>query len=171
MAKSRKQHRNGPRTGLIALAGMSRKRALTAQAALWQSLRCRPWHCALGAVAAACMVAAAPSAFARTARGGLDGPISTLHRGDYICEEEGDALGEAGIHQPAEDFSILHDSVYRTATGRGSYLFTGKLVVMTGGPKRGERFRSLSDGFLRRLAPDGTETTLRCIRQVLNNQH
>lgn len=100
----------------------------------------------------------------------LDGPIGTLHRGDYLCEIAGNALGEAGIHQPDEDFSILHDSVYRTASGGGTYLLTGKLIVMTSGPKRGERFRRLSDSFLRRLAPDGSETSLRCIRRVLNNQ-
>ena len=101
----------------------------------------------------------------------LDGPIGTLHRGDYLCEVAGNALGEAGIHQPDEDFTILHDSVYRNANGQGSYLLTGKLIQMTSGPKRGERYRRLSDSFLRRLAPDGTETGLRCVRVVLNNQH
>ena len=80
-------------------------------------------------------------------------------------------MGEAGVHQPSADFTVLHDSVYRSSSGAGSYLLTGQLIVMTSGPKRGEHYRRLSDGFLRRLAPDGTETALRCIRQVLNNQH
>ena len=166
---------NTPRAGLKALAGMSDTRALTAQAARWQSLRWMVWGmgkpCAAATVAALLVLALPHSATAKPARGGLDGPIATLHRGDYLCEEAGDALGEAGIHQPAEDFTVMHDSVYRNAVGSGSYLLTGKLIVMTSGPKRGERFRRLSDGFLRRLAADGTETSLRCIRQVLNNRH
>ncbi len=167
---------DSPGAGLLALAGMSDTRALNVGAARWQSL---PRHrtmaaappCLLSAMAMALVIASPAPATAKAARGGLDGPISTLHRGDYLCEEDGDALGEAGIHQPTEDFTVLHDSVYRSTAGRGSYLLTGKLVVMTSGPKRGERYHSLSDGFLRRLAPDGTESTLRCIRQVLNNQH
>ena len=123
------------------------------------------------AIAGALIIATPCPALAKVARGGLDGPIGTLHRGDYVCEEAGDAAGEAGVHQPGEDFTILHDSVYRSAAGQGSYLLTGELALMTSGPKSGERFRRLSDGFLRRLAADGTETSLRCIRLVLNNQH
>ncbi len=163
MAKSRKQVSNTPRAGLMALAGMSCTRALNAQAPRWQSVA--------GAMAALLVLGSSLPVAARPARGGLDGPIGTLHRGDYFCEEAGDALGEAGVHQPGEDFTALHDSVYRTSKGQGSYLLTGKLIIMTSGPKQGERFLRLSDGFLRRLAPDGTETALRCIRQVLNNQH
>ena len=148
----------------------SRSRALTARMALWQSGR---WaHLALvGAIFGLGLGFSGTNALARASRGGLDGPIGTLHRGAYLCEEAGNALGEAGIHQPSEDFTIIHDSSYETATGSGSYLLTGKLVVMTSGPKRGERFRRLSDSFLRRLAPDNSETTLRCIRTVANNQH
>jgi hypothetical protein len=148
---------------------MSRTRALTARVACWQSRRCGVPIVA-SVFAAGLLVMGPVSARTKGVPSVLDGPIDTLHRGDYLCELAGNALGEAGVHQPAEDFAILHDSVYRNASGQGSYLLTGKLIQMTSGPKRGERYRRLSDSFLRRLAPDGTETTLRCVRVVLNNQ-
>ena len=162
MTKSRKLD------GEMSASPTSRSRALTARVPRWQSARYA--HLAMiGAIIGLGLVLPGSAALARAARGGLDGPIGTLHRGAYLCEEAGNALGEAGVHQPAEDFSILHDSIYETPTGRGSYLLTGKLVVMTSGPKRGERFHRLSDSYLRRLAADGSEDTLRCIRTVLNN--
>ena len=171
MAKSKNTNSDSLRAGLFARAGMSNTRALTAHVARWQSWRYISWRqMGLPVMAALVALALPAQGSAKPARGGLDGPLGTLHRGAYYCEDAGDALGEAGIHRAEEDFTVLHDSVYRTPAGRGSYLLTGQLIVMTSGPKRDERFRRLSDGFLRRLAPDGSETTLRCIRQVLNNQ-
>jgi hypothetical protein len=41
---------------------------------------------------------------------------------------------------------------------------------MTTGPKAGQRFRRLSENYLRKLTADGQETDLRCIRHVLNNR-
>ena len=97
------------------------------------------------------------------------GPIDTIHRGEYHCELPGDATGPAGYPLPDEGFEILSGSSYMTAKGGGAYLLTGDLLVMTSGPKRGQRYNRLSSNFLRKLAPDGTETTLRCVRRIRNN--
>ena len=97
------------------------------------------------------------------------GVIGTMKRGNFSCEVAGNAMGDAGIRQPAEDFTILHSSIYSTAAGRGTYLMTGDLITMTTGPKRGERYKRISENFLRRLTRDGQESTLRCIRRVMNN--
>lgn len=93
------------------------------------------------------------------------GPIDTIHRGIYTCSLPGDATGPAGFPLPEEGFEVLSGSSYVTAAGRGSYLLTGDTLTMTSGPKRGQRFNRLSDNFIRKLAPDGTETNLRCVRQ------
>lgn len=99
-----------------------------------------------------------------------EGSLQTIRSGDFICELPGSALTSAGIHQPAEDFSILHGSTYVTATGRGSYLATGEQIRMTSGPKAGQRYRRVSDATLRKLSADGRDSDLRCIRTVLNNR-
>lgn len=98
------------------------------------------------------------------------GAIATLQLGSYICELPGDATGPAGHRVVAQDFAIINASSYATSSGRGSYLLTGKTVVLTSGPKKGQRFHKLSDSFLRLLEPDGNESSLRCIRQVTNNR-
>lgn len=97
------------------------------------------------------------------------GPIDTIHRGEYSCELPGDATGPAGHPVPEEGFEILSGSSYTSARGGGAYLLTGDLLVMTSGPKRGEKFNRLSSNFLRKLAPDGAESTLRCVRRMRNN--
>jgi uncharacterized cupin superfamily protein len=101
---------------------------------------------------------------------GAEGPIFTVKRGDYICELPGTAMTAAGLHQAGEDFSILAGSIYVASNGRGSYLATGDEMRMTSGPKRGERFRRISENFLRKLTADGQESDIRCIRKVLNNR-
>ncbi len=93
------------------------------------------------------------------------GPIDTVHRGGYACSLPGDATGPAGVPIPEEAFEVISGSSYATAEGRGTYLLTGDLLIITSGPKRGERFRRLSNNFLRKLAPDGTEGPLRCVRR------
>lgn len=97
------------------------------------------------------------------------GPIDTIHRGEYHCELPGDATGPAGHPVPEERFEIISGSSYASAAGVGSYLLTGDILVMTSGPKRGQRFNRLSNNFLRKLAPDGTESQLRCVRQTRSN--
>ncbi len=98
------------------------------------------------------------------------GQIGVLQQGFYVCELPGDATGAAGIRQAEQDFSVHNASRYSTATGRGTYLLTGDLVVMTSGPKKGKKFRKLSNNFLRELNAAGEETDLRCVRRVQNNR-
>jgi hypothetical protein len=93
------------------------------------------------------------------------GPIDTVHRGVYTCSLPGDATGPSGFPVPEEGFEVLSGSSYATAAGRGAYLLTGDTLVMTSGPKRGERFSRLSNNFLRKLTSDGTESKLRCVRR------
>jgi len=96
--------------------------------------------------------------------------IGTLSTGRYICELPGNALGQAGLRQPDADFSVISASSYITEAGSGSYLLIGDILTMTSGPRRGERFHRISDGFLRRIGDDGTDSALRCIRSNRNNR-
>ena len=97
------------------------------------------------------------------------GQIGSLPPASYACEMPGDASHAAGYRVDAENFTIVNANTYRTASGRGTYLLTGDLLVLTGGPKRGEKFRRVSNNFLRKLDPAGNDTPLRCVRRVINN--
>jgi hypothetical protein len=97
------------------------------------------------------------------------GPIDVLEPGRYICELPGDATGPAGLRQADETFVVLNASSYESPTGRGTYLLTGNVVIMTSGPKNGQRFRRVSTNFLRKLGPGGEDSALRCVRRVVNN--
>jgi hypothetical protein len=98
------------------------------------------------------------------------GPIDSLTPGRYVCELPGDATGPAGLRQDDETFVVLNASSYETLSGgRGTYLLTGGVVTITSGPKNGQRFRRISDNFLRRIGPDGQDSALRCVRRVVNN--
>ena len=98
------------------------------------------------------------------------GPIATLQLGGYVCELPGDATGPAGLRVPEQDFSIINASSYATGKGRGSYLLTGNRMAITSGPKKGQRFHRLSASFLRMMDADGSDSALRCVRQVTNNR-
>ena len=111
------------------------------------------------AIAMASLVAAAPG----SAGAVPGGEIGTLTKGRYICELPGDATGPAGIHVPEADFTIISASSYRAHGRIGSYLFTGDHVIMTSGTLRGERFRRISESFLRRIEADGSEGRMRCV--------
>ena len=97
------------------------------------------------------------------------GPIDVLAPAAYACEMPGDATNAAGYRVDAENFAIADSTSYFTPEGRGTYLLTGDDLVLTSGPKNGNRYRRVSDNFLRKLGPDGKETELRCVRKVLNN--
>ncbi len=90
--------------------------------------------------------------------------IGTLPHGRYTCELAGNALGEAGIHQSEEDFTVTHSSTYMAGGDTGTYLLTGNLLTLTSGPKQGQTYRRISENFLRKLTQDGSESRLRCIR-------
>lgn len=98
------------------------------------------------------------------------GELSTARRGDYVCENPGDAMGLVGLHVPSEDFSILHASSYAVNGQRGTYLLVGATLTMTSGPMQGNRYRQLSENILHKLNADGSDSPLRCIRSVLNNK-
>ena len=68
---------------------------------------------------------------------------------------------------PAEDFSIIHASSYAYGAQRGAYLLVGDTVIMTTGPLAGNRYRRLTENFLRKIDLDGRESELRCVRQRL----
>lgn len=97
------------------------------------------------------------------------GPIGVLAPASYACEMPGDATGAAGYRVDAENFTVINSNAYRSADGRGTYLLTGDLLVLTSGPKRGQKFRKISPNFLRKLDSAGKETQLRCVRRVINN--
>lgn len=92
------------------------------------------------------------------------GKIGTVERGTYVCELPGDATGRAGVVQPDESFTIASASRYRSPHGSGTYLRRGDVLEMTSGPRNGERYRIVSDKFLRKLE-NGEPGRLRCIRQ------
>jgi hypothetical protein len=98
------------------------------------------------------------------------GPIATMQRGYYACELPGDASGAAGQRVPDSDFEITNASSYLSSGSAGVYLLTGDILAMTSGPMQGQRYRRISNNFLRLLAPDGSESLLRCVRQVRNNR-
>lgn len=116
----------------------------------------------LFAMIAACLAAPA------LATGG--GTIGTVQIGYYVCELPGHATGAAGLRQPHEDFRVTNASSYAVGDARGSYLLIDDAMVITSGPKRGDKFRRVSAGFLRKLAADGSESALRCVRQTANNR-
>ena len=97
------------------------------------------------------------------------GPIGQLAPGDYQCERPGDAAGAVGLRVPGEDFEIVNGNTYRSASGRGTYLLTGDVLTMTGGPKYGQTFHRINNSFLRKTDASGSDTALRCVRRVLNN--
>jgi hypothetical protein len=97
------------------------------------------------------------------------GPIGQLDPGAWHCEEPGDAAGAVGLHVAGEDFEIINANTYRTAQGRGTYLLTGDVLTFTSGPKEGEVFHRITTGFMRKTDGKGTDTTLRCVRRVVNN--
>ncbi|MCW1428214.1 hypothetical protein [Novosphingobium sp. JCM 18896] len=91
------------------------------------------------------------------------GEIGSLQLGRYTCELPGDALGPRGDVRPAEDFAIIFGSRYEANDVRGTYLLTGDQVVFTSGPRKGERYHRLTQGFLRRQNADGSDGDLRCV--------
>lgn len=97
------------------------------------------------------------------------GPIGQIPPGNFLCEMPGDATGAVGLRVPDEDFVVVNANTYRTAKGRGTYLLTGDLLVLTSGPLNGQKYRLISNNFLRKLAPGGQEGSLRCVRRVVNN--
>jgi hypothetical protein len=91
------------------------------------------------------------------------GEIGTLEIGRYVCELAGDATGPVGRHVPEADFRITNASSYRVNGVGGSYLLTGDRMVLTSGLRKGERYRRISTGFLRKTEADGSDGPMRCV--------
>jgi len=97
-------------------------------------------------------------------RPGYRGPIGTLEQGQYVCELPGRADGPRGIVQPEAGFRIVSASRYVSDQGTGTYLRRGDVMILSSGPRRGERYRVVSPGFLRKLDEDRA-SRLRCVRR------
>jgi hypothetical protein len=93
------------------------------------------------------------------------GEIGTLELGRYACELPGDAGGAPGRRVAGAEFTVVTSSSYRSGGRIGSYLMTGDRLVMTSGPRKGERYHRISPDFLRRIAANGADSELRCIRE------
>lgn len=91
------------------------------------------------------------------------GPIGTIKRGTYACELPGTANSERGIAQPAESFRIASASRYVAPEGRGTYLRRGDVLLLTSGPRNGQKYVVVSEKFLRKVE-NGKAGRLRCIR-------
>ncbi|MCT2400040.1 hypothetical protein [Novosphingobium mangrovi (ex Huang et al. 2023)] len=113
---------------------------------------------ALVLVAGSLSVAAAASEAPPPPPGGR---IGTLALGRYVCEMPGDAASRP-VHQ--FEFRVVNASSYKAGGVRGSYLYTGDRVVMTGGKLKGLRLHRISEGFLREIAEDGSDGPMRCVR-------
>jgi hypothetical protein len=97
------------------------------------------------------------------------GKIGTLQIGKYTCELPGDAGGQIRVEAKEFDFIVVRGSSYRSQGVRGSYLLTGDVVTMTGGPLKGLKLHRLSSGFLRRVTADGSDGDLRCVLGTAGN--
>ncbi|RKF23205.1 elongation factor P [Altericroceibacterium spongiae] len=90
--------------------------------------------------------------------------LGTLPRGKWHCELPGDVAGTFTIKQEEENFIILSASRYQGAEGKiGTYLRRGKQILMTSGPKKGQRYHLRSARIVRKLKNDGTPGPLRCV--------
>lgn len=101
---------------------------------------------------------------------GISGELRTMPLGRYVCEVPGTGLGPASLHVPEADFSILRASRYRTPEGVGIYMLVGDLLIMTSGPRQGDRYIRKTRGFLRMMDSEGEESRLRCVLQTRNNR-
>ena len=90
--------------------------------------------------------------------------LKTMPHGVYECAFPGDAGSPVWEPITEAGFVISHTSAYRTETGRGTYLLKGKDLVITSGPKRGERYRRTGDAELKLLDDVGNLTGLICVK-------
>lgn len=92
------------------------------------------------------------------------GAIGTVQRGTFACELPGDAAGQAGVAQPERNFTIESASRYSSPQGAGSYLRRGNTLTLTSGPRQGESYAVVTEGFLR-LIENGRPGRLRCVHR------
>src|SRR5687768_3749498 len=124
-----------------------------------QAARC--YKTGMSGVSLRTLLAAALAAGALSSAA-AQGPIGTVAHGAYVCELPGDAGGLAGQVQPDAGFRVESASRYVAPQGSGTYLRRGDTLTMTSGPRQGERYAVLSNGFLRRIEDD-RPGRLRCV--------
>lgn len=93
------------------------------------------------------------------------GRLNTLPHGQYICSLPGDAGGAAWTEISDKSFAIENASTYRTQSGAGIYLLTGKRVTFTRGPMKGWRFERTGTAKLQQIDQNGALGRMRCIRR------
>jgi hypothetical protein len=93
------------------------------------------------------------------------GRLTTMERGQYVCEMPGDAASQRGVPVPEQSFKVINASAYVAGGKRGKYLRLGENVTMTTGPLKANRYVLKNDRFLRQVSRDGEFTGLRCVKQ------
>lgn len=91
------------------------------------------------------------------------GRLRTLELGRYGCEHPDPLDVTRGRPVGGADFSVVNASSYRQDGVMGSYLRTGDDVVMTSGPRRGERYRVAGRAILVRTDLASNEPDQRCV--------
>ena len=102
--------------------------------------------------------------FPASASAAQGGTLRTMPQGHYECALPGDASTKPWLPVEGAHFIIDNASSYETEDGRGTYLLTGKELVFTRGPLKGQRYRRVSDNALRVIEKDETLGRMRCIR-------
>lgn len=92
------------------------------------------------------------------------GTLGTVELGRYACEVPDPLDVTRGRIIAGDEFTVVNASSYRTQGIRGSYLRTGNDIVMTSGPREGEKYQWAGRGILQRRGADGTDTHARCVR-------
>jgi len=93
------------------------------------------------------------------------GEIGVMQQGLYVCELPDERAPSRGVVQKGTSFRITSASRYISDQGTGTYLRRGDTVILSSGPRAGERYRIVSRGFVRKLE-NGTPGRLRCIRRA-----
>lgn len=124
----------------------------------------------IGLTALAVTVASVTPASGRQENGAAASPpggmLRTMPHGNYECALPGNAGGAAYVIVEAENFRISTASRYTSPTGAGTYILRGDDLTFTRGPKKGERFKRISDNQLRKRDADGETGALLCTRRI-----
>ncbi len=92
------------------------------------------------------------------------GEIGVMPQGLYVCELPDEHASSRGVVQPGTSFRITSASRYTSDQGAGTYLRRGNIMVLSSGPRAGERYQIIGDGFVRRLE-NGAPGRLRCLHR------
>lgn len=127
--------------------------------------RTRPWRDIPAEMKASLIILLAALVLSPAIAHAADGNrLKTMPHGVYECAFPGDAGGPVWEPITEAGFVISHTSAYRTEEGRGTYLLKGKDLVITSGPKRGERYRRTGDAELKLIDDVGNLTGLICVK-------